>query len=190
MSGDKYDDLLDMLYLSDIEDEDGDEEELLSWERGGVNVEDLFDTLGEAFFVVAESVQAAGMAELYNSSCINHISPYRSRFKNFQGTMPHHFCAANKQIFSTTRRGELVVDVPHGHGSTQLCLHDVLYSAEVGYMLVSVGRLDEARFTVIFGGGKCVLKGEDDVEIGVVLRMSTRVYKVEHEEAIASAAEE
>jgi Reverse transcriptase (RNA-dependent DNA polymerase)/Integrase core domain/GAG-pre-integrase domain len=56
--------------------------------------------------------------------------------------------------------------------------------------LVSVGRLDEAGFTVIFGGGKCVLRGEDDVEIGVVPRTSTRVYKVEHEEAVASAAEE
>ena len=82
------------------------------------------------------------------------------------------------------------MDVPHGDGVTQLRLLDVLYSAEVGYTLVSVGRLDEAGFTVIFGGGKCVLRGEDDVEIGVVPRTSTRVYKVEHEEAVASAAEE
>ena len=54
----------------------------------------------------------------------------------------------------------------------------------------SVGRLDEAGFTVKFGGGRCTLLGEDDVEIGVVPRTSTRVYKVEHEEAVASAAEE
>ena len=75
-------------------------------------------------------------------------------------------------------------------GVTQLCLLDVLYSAEVGYTLVSVGRLDEAGFTVIFGGGKCMLKGEDDVVVGVVLRTAMRVYRVEHEEAVASAAEE
>ena len=67
---------------------------------------------------------------------------------------------------------------------------DVLYSAEVGYTLVSIGRLDEATFTVVFGGGQCMLRGEDGVEIGVVPRMPTRVYKVEREEAVASAAEE
>ena len=107
-------------------------------------------------FVVAESAQAAGMAKLYDSGCINHISPYRSQFENFQGTTPRNFRAANKQTFSTTGKGDPVIDVPHGHSSTQLHLHDMLYSAEVGYTLVSVGRLDEARFTVIFGGGKCV----------------------------------
>ena len=32
--------------------------------------------------------------------------------------------------------------------------------------------------------------GEDGVEVGTVPRTSTRVYKVEHEDAIASAAEE
>ena len=104
--------------------------------------------------------------------------------------MPRHFRAANKQTFSTTGKGDLVVDVPCGDGATQLRLHDVLYSAEVGYTLVSVGRLDEAGFTVSFGGGKCTLIGEDDIEIGVVPRMSTRVYKVEHEEGVANAAEE
>ena len=152
-------------------------------------MEDLPDASGEAF-VVAEFVQVAGVAKLYDSGCTNHISPYRNQFENFQGTMPRHFRATNKQTFSTTGKGELVVDVPNGQGSTQLCLHDILFSAEVGYTLVSMGRLDEARFTVIFGGGKCILKGEDDVEIGMVARTSTRVYKVEHEEGVANATEE
>ena len=96
----------------------------------------------------------------------------------------------NKQTFSTTGKGELVVNVPHGTGETQLRLHDILYSAEIGYTLVSISRLDKAGFTAKFGGGKCTLYGEDDVEIGVVPRTSMRVYKVEHEEAVASVAEE
>ena len=152
-------------------------------------VEDLQDTSGVAF-VVAESVQAAGTAELYDSGCTNHISPYRDRFENFQPIPPCHFRAANKQTFSTIGRGDLVVDIPNGTGETQLRLRDVLYSAEVGYTLVSVGRLDEAGFTLKFGGGVCVLIGEDGEEIGVVPRTSSRIYKVEHEEAVASVAEE
>ena len=152
-------------------------------------MEEYLDTSGQAF-IVAELVQAAGMAKLYDSRCTNHISPYRSHFENFQSIMPCHFHTANKQTFSNIGKGDLVIDIPHGDGVTQLHLQDVLYSAEVGYMLVSVGRLDEARFTVTFGGGKCVLKGKDDKEIGLVPRTLTRVYKVEHEEAVASAAEE
>ena len=119
------------------------------------SVEDLQDVSGVAF-VVAESVQAAGTAELYDSSCTNHISPYRDRFKNFQPIPPRHFRAANKQTFSTTGRGDLVVDIPNGTGETQLRLRDVLYSAEVGYTLVSVGRLDEAGFTLKFSVCVCV----------------------------------
>ena len=182
--------LPEILMPSDVVGEVSDlEEELLMCGGGVVDVEDLLDASGEAL-VVAESVQSAGMAELYNSGCTNHISPYRTHFEKFQTITPHHFRAANKQTFSTTGKGELVIDIPNGNGETQFRLHDVLYSAEVGYTLVSVGRLDEAGFTVRFGGGKCMLFGEDDIEIRVVLRTSTRVYRVEHEEAVASAAEE
>ena len=144
-----------MLPLSDSEDEGGDLEEKSEY-RERVNVavetylEDLLNTSGEAF-VVAESVQSGGMAELYDFRCTNNISPYR-RFKNFKSITPCHFCAANKQTFSTTGTGDVIVDVPNGSGSMQLRLHDVLYSAEVGYTLVSVGRLDEAGFSVNFGG--------------------------------------
>src|ERR1700678_1302435 len=195
------DDLPALMELSDSEDESGGDEEEPSWEVEEVmleklvrpeeerDVEDLLDTSGMAL-LVAESGQAAGTAELYDSGDRKHISPYRNRFENFQSIIPRHFHAANKQTFSTTGKGELVIDVPSGTGDTQLRLHDVLYSAEVGYTLVSVGRLDEAGFTVKFGGGKCVLVGEDGVEVGVVPKTSTRIYKVEHEEAVANVAEE
>ena len=184
------DDLPELLALSDSEDEGSDlEEEFVNGAGEKVVMEDLLDKSGEAF-VVAESIQSAGMAELYDSGCTNHISPYKSQFENFKPITPRHFRAANKQTFSTTGTGDLVVDVPNGDGVTQLRLRDVLYSAEVGYTLVSVGRLDEAGFTVKFGGGMCRLLGEDGVEVGVVPKTSTRVYKVEHDESVVNAAEE
>ena len=49
--------------------------------------EEFLDASGEAF-VVAESVQAAGTAELYDSGCTNHISPYRNQFENFPPIPP------------------------------------------------------------------------------------------------------
>ena len=164
-------------------------EERLNREVGSLDVEEFRDASGEVF-VVAESVQTVGMAELYDSGCTNHISLYKNQFENFQSITLHHFCAANKQTFSTIGKGELIIDIPNSDGMTQLCLFDVLYSAEVGYMLVSIGRLDEASFMAVFGGGKCTLLGEDEVVIGVVPRTPTRVYKVEHEDGTANAAEE
>jgi hypothetical protein len=134
--------------VADVGAVDGLKDELAS--EGGVDVEESCDASGEAF-VVEESVQTAGTAELYDSGCTNHISPFRNQFENFQSIVPRHFRAANKETFSTIGKGELVVDVPNGDGVSQLRLMDVLYSPEVGYTLVSVGRLDEAGFTVTFG---------------------------------------
>ena len=156
---------------------------------GGMRVEDLGDTSGEAF-VVAESVQTSGRAELYDSGCTNHISPYRSSFENFQTIEPRHFRAANKQTFSTVGKGELVIDIPNDTGVTQFRLHDVLYSPEVAYTLVSIGRLDEDGFFATFGGGKCIIKDANKEIVGVVQKIATRIYKIEHEEGVANEAEE
>jgi hypothetical protein len=152
-------------------------------------VEDLGDTSDEAF-VVAETVESNGTAELYDSGCTNHISPYRGKFENFERTSPRSFKAANKQSFSTIGKGDLVINVPNGDSFTKLRLTDVQYSPNVAYTLVSIGRLDEEGFTALFGHGKCVLRGPDGEKIGEVQRTGRKAYKVEHEEGMANAAEE
>ena len=70
---------------------------------------------------------------------------------------PKIFRIANKQSFSATGIGNLIVDLPNGHGTSKLGLTDVQYSSEVAYTLVSVGNLDDRGFTVNFGDGKCVI---------------------------------
>jgi hypothetical protein len=65
--------------------------------------------------------------------------------------------------------------------ANQLRLTEVLYSPEVGYTLVSIGRLDDMGFTATFGGGKCVLRGPDGARVGVVPKNSKGLYRVEHE---------
>ncbi|KZT18238.1 hypothetical protein NEOLEDRAFT_1028705, partial [Neolentinus lepideus HHB14362 ss-1] len=53
-----------------------------------------------------------------------------------------------------------------------LRLTEVLYSPEVGYTLISVGRLDEAGFTLTFGQGKCLIQDEDGEVVGEIPRSS------------------
>ena len=157
--------------------------------KTGAMVEDLGDTSGEAF-IVAETVELSGIAELYDSGCTNHISPYHDQFENFERTAPRSFKAANKQSFNTIGKGDLIIDVPNGNDFTKLRLTDVQYTPNVAYTLVSIGRLDEEGFTAQFGHGKCVLRGPDGEVIGEVQRTARKAYKVEHEERTANVAEE
>ena len=52
-------------------------------------------------------------AELYDSGCTKHISPYQDDLINFVDTPPKSFHAANKQSFSATGAGKLIVDLPN-----------------------------------------------------------------------------
>jgi hypothetical protein len=62
----------------------------------------------------------------------------------------------------------LVVDVPNGVDSGKLHLTEVLYSPEVGYTRISVGRLDGAGITTTFSRGTCTMRGPDSGKIGEV----------------------
>ncbi|KAF9545221.1 hypothetical protein CPC08DRAFT_608933, partial [Agrocybe pediades] len=83
------------------------------------------------------------------------ISPYRDDFEAFEEITPKTFKAANKQSFSAVGKGEMVIDVPDGASTSQLRLTEVLYSPEVGYTLISIGKLDDLGFDMRFKGGKC-----------------------------------
>ena len=67
------------------------------------------------------------------------------------------FSAANKQKFSASGKGKMVINIPNGVKILQMQLTEVLYSPEVGYTLVSISRLDEKGFSATFGDGKCII---------------------------------
>ena len=78
-------------------------------------------------------------AELYDSGCTCHISSYHEDFESFTEIPSMSFSAANKQKFSASGKGKMVINVPNGVEVSQLQLMEVLYSPEVGYTLVSIG---------------------------------------------------
>jgi hypothetical protein len=131
-------------------------------------------------------------AELYDSGCTRHISPYREDFESFTEIPPISFSAANKAKFTASGKGEMVIGIPNGVEVSQLRLTEVLYSPEVGYTLVSIGRLDKKGFSATFGDGKCTIRGPDDEYIGKILKNKRGLYKVEHQLDIeeANAVEE
>ena len=105
------------------------------------NCEDEPDEPGNAQIVMEPGPYPSMWTELYDSGCTQHISPYCEDFENFTEIPPKVFKAANKQLFSATGRGEMTIDVPIGAEILQLKLTKVLYSPEVSYTLVSIGKL-------------------------------------------------
>jgi len=88
--------------------------------------------------------------------------------------------------------GDLEIEIPNENGVTKMTLAEVLYSPEVGYTLVSVGRLDRQGYTVTFGNGKCVICNPSDVYVGSIPLTSQCLYKLVHDmnDDVANAAEE
>lgn len=125
--------------------------------------------------------------ELYDLGCTQHISPYHEDFENFENIPPMHFCAANKESFSAVGKGKMVIDVPDGADISQLQLTEVLYSPEVSYTLISIGKLNEKGFKATFHDGKCVIKGPDGVHIGAVPKTKKSIYKVKHKHELEEA---
>ena len=121
-------------------------------------------------------------AELYNSGTTCHISPYCDMFTNYTPTPPKYLNAANKRKFVAIGKGDMVIKVPNGMKSSQLQLTEVLYSSEVGYTLVSIGRLDECGYSTTFGDGKCTIQDVSGGTVGQIPRSAKAVYKVVHDD--------
>ena len=128
--------------------------------------------------------------ELYDSGATRHISPYRDSFETYLDITPKPFTAANKQVFSATRMGDMIVEVPNGYDVSRLCLTEVLFSCKVGYTLVLIGRLDELGFSTTFAEGFCTIHGTDGETIGRILHSTRGLYRVVWEHDTANTASE
>jgi Reverse transcriptase (RNA-dependent DNA polymerase)/gag-polypeptide of LTR copia-type/Integrase core domain/GAG-pre-integrase domain/Zinc knuckle len=126
--------------------------------------------------------------ELYDSGTTRHISPYRDMFETFAEIPPKAFNTANQQKFDAIGKGEMVIEVPNGMDASKLTLTEVLYSPEVGYTLVSIGRLDECGYSATFEGGQCTIRGDNGETIGHIPKSGKGLYKVVHEDGESSFA--
>jgi len=97
-----------------------------------------------------------------------HLTLYRNALEHFVEIPPKSFQAANKQNLSAVGMGEMTINIPNGTDVSKLRLTEVLYAPEVGYTLVSVGKLDEKGFELTFSHGKCVICGPKGEHVGVV----------------------
>ena len=84
----------------------------------------------------------------------------------------------------------MVIEVPNGYDVSRLRLTEVLFSPEVGYTLVSIGRLDELGLSTTFAEGFCMIRRSDGETIGQIPRTLKGLYRVVHEHETANATDE
>ena len=129
-------------------------------------------------------------AEIYDSGCSKHLTPYRNALTNFISISPKSFYAANKQSMNAIGMGEMVIDIPNGVNTTKLRLTEVLYSPEVGYTLISIGKLNDNGYQVTFSSGKCIIRDAQGETIGSIPKIRHGLYKVVQDEYISANAVE
>jgi gag-polypeptide of LTR copia-type/Zinc knuckle len=138
---------------------------------------------------LTEILQPAGCAELFNSGSTEHLSPYCDQFTTYRETPPKSFTTANKQNFQAVGAGDMVIEVPAGLDVSKMTLNEVLYSPEIGYTLISVGRLDDAGFTTTFGQGECEVRDSNGDLVGTIPKSVKGLYRVVHESVDPSYAD-
>jgi hypothetical protein len=124
--------------------------------------------------------------ELYDSGSTRHISQFKELFDTLSTIPPKTFMAANKQLFNAVGIGEMIIEIPNGVEVSKLHLTEVLYSAEVGYTLISIGCLDELGYSATFADRKCTLRDPAEDIIGQIPKSSKGLYRVVHHESSGS----
>jgi len=154
-------------------------------------LQDMLHTAQDVNNVINREISPeAPYVALFDSGCTCHISPYCEHFTSVVKIPLKAFCAANKQQFSAIGIGELTIDIPNGMDTTKLCLTKVLYSPEVGYTLISISKLDNLEYSLLFGDRKCTIHAPNGNVVGEVLKAKSGLYRIVHEVNSAQAAME
>lgn len=75
---------------------------------------------------------------------------------------------ADKHMFDTISRGDLLIILPNDTSQTKILLCDVLYTQKMGVTLVSVSKLNTMGYAMLFQDQCCKILDHDKRIMGVV----------------------
>lgn len=128
------------------------------------------------------------VADLYDSGASHHMSPFLDDFAVFTAREARPLNAANQQQFQALGIGEMVVPVPNAPAmDSHMRLTDVLYTPDLGFNLVSIGRIDDAGYSATFSGGTCVISDAAGNPVGNIPK-DRGLYMVTRERPAAAGA--
>ena len=154
------------------EADSGEDQSVINWSKCGSSIEvDLnLDATKPNEITIHINAGNADIPciKIHDSSCSKHLMLYQDAFKNFVEISPKLFCAMNKQKMDAIGMDKIVIDASNGANVSKLRLIKVLYSSEVGYTLVFIGKLDNKGFKLTFSGRKCTICGSKRKHIGTI----------------------
>ena len=170
----------DRVYAATYDSDNSDSENDSIYPQESIyNNEDWFSEVAEDEVVVVTSSEAepASHIELYDSSCSTHITPYHEYLENYSEITPKTMNIANKQSFHAVGKENMTIEVPNSTKTSELKLTKVLYSPEVGYTLVSIGKLDKCSFQYSFGNRKYSIFMKKENKTGEIPKNAHGLYK-------------
>lgn len=104
-------------------------------------------------------------------------------FENYVSIAPKSITATDKHYFQAIGKGDLQIKIPNSYGATFILLKNVLHCPDMGLTLVSIGKITNAGYKVIFRGQTCKIYDSKDKVIGQV-NVRNGLYQVDHKAAV------
>jgi len=64
--------------------------------------------------------------------------------------------------------GDLEIDLPNGSKQTQVTFEDAIHSPEMAFTLISISKLDKAKFKVVFHNRMCTVNDPKGKKIAII----------------------
>ena len=126
--------------------------------------------------------------ELYYSGASRHMSLYKHKFINFIPIQRKVLTAADGGHFKAIGKGDMHISMPNGKSTMRILLKDVLYAPKIGVTLVSIDKIDAARYTALFYKSQLrIFSSMKESKLLVQVEMGNGLYQVEHEKDIEFA---
>ena len=125
-----------------------------------VEYENIFTftcTLDFAAVADALRIPKSKCGAIADSSTSYHFAPDKSKFTNYCPLKNCHVTTADGCTFRALGMGDVKIDLPNGASYLTVIQKDSVYAPDLTFTLISILRLDLAKYGGLFKDGKCTI---------------------------------
>ena len=126
--------------------------------------EELFAfTCTSDYVALTESLQLPKdkLGACIDSGASSHYCPDRTKFQNYRSLDDRNITTADGRTLKAVGIGDVRIELPNGSKRVPALLKNVVYSPDMAFTLISIGRLDEANCAVSFRKGMCTIRNPE-----------------------------
>ena len=102
--------------------------------------------------------------------------PDCTKFANYK-SVKQDITTADGRMLTAIRMGDLHLDLPNGSEKTSIIFKNAVHAPDMAFTLISISRLNKARFSVTFNNGMCTVKNPQNKMIAIIPH-SDGLYKI------------